>query len=52
MRLSELELAQRSIYRIYTYDLCYAGRPLLVISRSISIIPSISADNQCNICVT
>ena len=45
MRLPKLGLAHMSIYRVYTYDFCYAGRPLFVINRSIGIIPSISADD-------
>ena len=51
--LSKVESAQGGcICRFHTYNLCDGGRPLIVISRSISIIPSISADNQCNVCVT
>lgn len=51
--LSEVESAQGGcICRVHTYNLCDGGRPLIVISRSVSIIPSISADNQCNVCVT
>ena len=44
--LSKVKSAQgRCICRFHTYNLCNGGRPLIMISRSISIIPSISADN-------
>lgn len=51
--LSKVKSAQgRCICWVHTYNLGDGGRPLIVISRLISIIPSISADNQCNVCMT
>ena len=44
-KLPKLEWAQSSIHRAHTYDFCHAGRSLLVIGRSISIISFISADD-------
>ena len=44
-RLSKLGLAYMSIYQIYIYDFYHAERSLFVISRSIGIIPFISADD-------
>ena len=35
-----------------THNFGYRGRPLYVISRSISIIPSIPADDKCHVCMT
>ena len=51
--LSKVELAHGGyICQVHTYYLCDGGRPLIVIYRSISIIPSIPADDHCNICMT
>ena len=51
--LSEVESAQgRCIYQVHTYNLCDRGRPLIVIDRSIHMIPTVLADDQCKICLT
>ena len=35
-----------------THNFQSAGRPMFVIHRSISIVPSVPADDHCNVCVT
>ncbi len=50
--LSRLESAQDRCIGVHTYDFCYGRRPSFVIGRSISIIPSVLADDQCKVRVT